>query len=460
MIWRRKPKSPRLYDLDQLIDQRIYAPREPFGAQHIICDIDQTYLETAMHTLMQLARIPFENESDKITIPGAAVVLHSARWSWRPVHSQDFPHPKPTQLHFVSASPPQLRRVLERKWILDRLDWTTDTFKNQAYNIKRRRMDMLRQHIAYKSASILKLIARFPDNFELTMIGDSGESDALIYMGIKLLCEGKLDAQGYAAYLNHIGANHELSEQIVQRYVPLAKRAKQCHIFIRSLPKRGLKQLPPITLPIIYFRDYWQAALHMTRFGLIHPLDLDHILMSMLREDNLKPADALVSMKDYFSSRDNISRLPEGWQAHMSEADKLIDQRLQPLTSFKALEKAEADSVSHHVGLDWPTPKSFISNQRPRQTPNPTTEILGAEPDLTSDPAAPTKKQRVDQKPSNNAMSKRQLAKRLELRQHHYQKDLRCMYEQMLAQKTWDSMRSEDILKLAEIWALQQKTRD
>src|SRR5437868_8900070 len=78
----------------------------------LLWDIDKTYLDTRFSSMRGLLAIPFEFAIDKRTIPGAAVLLRALR---RGSGEESALVP----LYFISGSPPQLRRVVERKMLLD-----------------------------------------------------------------------------------------------------------------------------------------------------------------------------------------------------------------------------------------------------------------------------------------------------------------------------------------------------
>ena len=85
---------------------------------------------------------------DKRAIPGTPALLKGIRRGVGPTHQQ-------TPLYFVSASPPQLRQVIERKMLADGVEPDGITFKDQFHHILRGRPDQLRNHVGYKLAALL-----------------------------------------------------------------------------------------------------------------------------------------------------------------------------------------------------------------------------------------------------------------------------------------------------------------
>ncbi len=256
------------YDVWRLVDQRHF---EEFGKPHlsqqVICDIDKTYLETEFEKFSSLAKIPFEGAEEKKTVPGASIVLRCFRWGDMDDISDQFQqYPKP--LHFVSASPPQLRRVLREKLVLDSLDWSSDTFKNQVYNLSRGEFKRLRNQVGYKTAAILKLITNGPAHTAYTMIGDNAEADAQIYMGIKLFVENKISVNTFKRYLLAMG----IKEQEYKTLIPQIKIPEGITvpgIFIRRLRNKDIRHSEPISSWINYFDSFLHLACYFVYAGLL-----------------------------------------------------------------------------------------------------------------------------------------------------------------------------------------------
>src|SRR5687767_10422110 len=107
--------------IDRSNDRRI--PSD-YRGDVLVWDIDKTYLDTRFSSWRGLAAIPFELAIDKEALPGAVPLLRALR---RGPGDRTALVP----LYFVSGSPPQLRRVIERKMILDGVEFDGITFKDQ-----------------------------------------------------------------------------------------------------------------------------------------------------------------------------------------------------------------------------------------------------------------------------------------------------------------------------------------
>lgn len=267
-FWRGAFRSGQTYDLGKLVDHRLLDPVVfDHPGTHIICDIDKTYLETDFESIARMAKIAFERADEKVTVAGAREVLLEARWGYDPDQGPSAP---PKALHFVSSSPPQLRKVLEEKLMIDGLDWSSDTFKNQAYNIRMGRMDLLRQHVGYKSLAILNLVTKVPSGSTIYMIGDNAESDAYIYFGIKSLLDRSLSKEGYLQYLAAGGVEKSSLKEVDQIITQIPK-AEVSEIFIRHVPGYDFIECSPMTDTMIRFENFYEVAMVLIATGVIPP---------------------------------------------------------------------------------------------------------------------------------------------------------------------------------------------
>jgi len=264
------------YDLDRLIDfRKRSSPQRGSSPVAVICDIDKTYLETKFETVLQLVQTAFQSATGKKTVAGASDVLLAARWG----HLRGaVDHKFPRGLHFVSSSPPQLRSTLDEKLASDGLDWDSDTFKDQAYNLLKGKLSLLRNHVAYKSLALLRIISCESGSPEVFLLGDNAELDPYIYAGVYWYLRGTFSAEQYAQYLAlALPEDHPRKE--LETALSSIKPAKVKGIFIREAP--GYQSVKPnaLTRPIIIFNNYFNAALHMIPMGLIEAAALPEICL-------------------------------------------------------------------------------------------------------------------------------------------------------------------------------------
>lgn len=151
----------------------------------VFCDIDRTYLATRFSSLKSMARIPFEFAIDKQDIPGMAGLLHEVRRG----PQRESRH---TPLFFISASPPQLRSVIERKMLLDGLEFDATIFKDWLGVVWSRRLRRFREQIGFKLTALLRLQAQLPLGRQDVLIGDDLESDSLAFCLYADIIAGRL----------------------------------------------------------------------------------------------------------------------------------------------------------------------------------------------------------------------------------------------------------------------------
>ncbi|MEI6833805.1 MAG: phosphatase domain-containing protein, partial [bacterium] len=225
--------SSKDYKLRALVSARTLEPMSYFDRSvHVFCDLDKTYLETEFESWIKMAKIPFESPHDKITVPGASEVLELVRWGGG---SKQGDGPR-AGLHFVSSSPPQLRLALDGKLTLDRLEWSSDTFKNQTYNLRMGRLDLLRHHIAYKTKAILDIALKLTPESRIVMIGDNAEYDPFIYTGVRLLLEKRFDLDNLRQWLAGAMVELPVIEQVISNDLRVPDGLRVEGVYIRSVP--------------------------------------------------------------------------------------------------------------------------------------------------------------------------------------------------------------------------------
>jgi hypothetical protein len=342
-LWKSLRRGPpETYQLTRLVDHRALETPPPAQMRHLVCDIDKTYLETEFESVVSMVRIAFEAATAKVTVTGASEVLLAARWGDVAADggpAAGFPRP----LHFVSSSPPQLRAVLEEKLMLDGLDWTSDTFKNQAYNLRMRRMDLLRQHVAYKSMAILRLVGAAGPGARFYLIGDNAETDAYIYCGVKLLLDGALTPDGYRRYLEAAGVEPAVAADLLAA-LPMPRGQKVAAILIRNVPRYQFVTAAPLTDGVQRFDNFFEAALLLAAHGVIEARSLWELTRRFHNHHGLtqRQLSAMLSVLE-----------GEGQEADVRAAAAEARERLMPHTDADvpaglgaALAAARAPAVS------------------------------------------------------------------------------------------------------------------
>jgi hypothetical protein len=257
------------YNLWKLVDTRSYECLPHIPTHHILCDIDKTYLETRFETLLGMAKIAFETSTDKVTVAGAAELLQAIRWGILCGVEGDLLS-SPRGLHFISSSPPQLREVLEHKFALDGLDWSSDTFKNQMYNLKRGRFHQVKQQVAYKMAAIVSRIHTFETPCLLSCLGDSAELDAYIYVGLHLCLSRQLSETGLQRYLEFANVEPPIAKELARVAQTLPQHRVQ-GIWIRTLHNYTFPLPVEFESLVRPFTSYFEVGVDWLSLGWLAP---------------------------------------------------------------------------------------------------------------------------------------------------------------------------------------------
>jgi hypothetical protein len=138
-----------------------------------VADIDRTYLATQISSMKGMARIPFERAADKEDIAGMARLFREIR--------RGPSEPRQTPLYFVSASPAQLRAVIERKMRLDGIGFDGTTFKSWTGVLRKLRLRRFREQIGFKLTALLAGRAELPRGALENLIGDDLETDPVTF---------------------------------------------------------------------------------------------------------------------------------------------------------------------------------------------------------------------------------------------------------------------------------------
>ena len=145
-----------------------------WAGEVFVCDIDRTYLATRFSSLRAMARIPVEFAVDKQDIAGMVSLLKEVRRG-------PGPESRHTPLYFLSASPAQLRPVIERKMLLDGVEFDGTTFKDWRKVLLSGRVRRFREQVGFKLTALLAGRRELPVGAREVLIGDDLESDALIF---------------------------------------------------------------------------------------------------------------------------------------------------------------------------------------------------------------------------------------------------------------------------------------
>ncbi len=243
-----------------LEEQRTYA--DDFDGKVFVWDIDKTYLATRFSSLKGVARIPLEFAVDKKAIAGMPEVLRGLRRGAGRTFAA-------APIYFVSASPPQMRRVIERKMLMDGVEYDGIAFKDWAATILGLRPGRLREQVGFKLCALLTTRQNRSRSREY-LFGDDVESDAEAFHLYARLLAGELSAGEAEEVMKTAGVKKDDRDCVRALLDRLGeKRGSVERIFIhlaaQSAPER-FADLAPAVVPV---KDAFQLALACYELGLL-----------------------------------------------------------------------------------------------------------------------------------------------------------------------------------------------
>lgn len=231
------------YPLNQQ-DTRSYP--EGFDQNVFVWDIDKTYLDTHFSSMRGMARIPIEFAIDKRAIPGMPAVLRGLRRGPGPAYAC-------APLYFVSASPPQLRGVVERKMLMDGVEHDGIIFKDWLKVMRGLRPGRFREQLGFKLCALLSGRQNRPLCREY-LFGDDVESDAEAFHLYARILAGELAAGEAEQAMKEAGVKkddrqciHTLLDRLGDTRGPVER------VFIHlahSTPPEHFAHLAPLVVPV------------------------------------------------------------------------------------------------------------------------------------------------------------------------------------------------------------------
>ncbi len=207
-------------------------PKDYAGPAYI-WDIDKTWLDTRFSQLKGMLKIPFEFAVDKQALPGTTALLHALRQG--PSEREHRP------LYFITASPPFIRKAIERKMLIDGIEFDGISYKDQVEVFRRREFGSLREHTAFKLGALLLLARAFPLGTQIYMFGDDAERDALLYCMFADICAGRLRGDRLVRTQMQLGALQRYAQDVAKlaEDVPARELVAGIHIHMVREPDGG-----------------------------------------------------------------------------------------------------------------------------------------------------------------------------------------------------------------------------
>ncbi len=194
-------------------------------------DIDKTYLDTHYDTVRDLLSTAFQFAVDKRTVPGMRALLRAVRAG----PGSEYRH---TPLVFVSASPVQLRRVIERKMLLDGVEHDGLTLKDQLAHLRALKVRRLSENVGYKMVALLLNRRGWPRGAWEVLVGDDSERDPETYALYARVLAGRRGVELLAS-LRDLGVAWDDAEYVLRLAADLPRVEGAVRwIFIRSTGAR------------------------------------------------------------------------------------------------------------------------------------------------------------------------------------------------------------------------------
>jgi hypothetical protein len=266
-------------------EQRSYP--EGFAGDVFVWDIDKTYLQTNFSSLSEMARIAMEFAIDKKAIAGMPEILRGLRRG----PEENFAC---APLYFVSASPTQMRRVIEKKMRMDGVEYDGIILKNWLKTLCQLRPGRLREQMGFKICALLAARQNRPKSVDY-LFGDDVESDAGAFFIYARLLSGELTAK--AAETRLIDAGVKLDDRqcirtLLDRLGPDRGRVERAFIHLENnTPPERFQSLAPVVVPV---KGAVQLSLALYELDLVSTETVRQAIASVKSSPATPDFDALV----------------------------------------------------------------------------------------------------------------------------------------------------------------------
>ena len=290
---------------------------EDWTKEVYVWDLDRTYLRTEFDSLRDLIRTALQKAKDKVAYPGVAALMRALR-----VGPERGGPRRP--IYFVSASPPQIRKVILEKFALDRIEIDGVYFKDNLRNVRPSRMRRLKEQVGYKLLSLIDLRQRLPRGATLTCFGDDFESDALIYSLFGEICERWIRGPALVEFLKKQGVFHDEAVRIAWRARRLTPGKAIGRVFIHLHEGSDPRYFRRFGSRVTATRNYFQTAAVCFADGMIGAEGVAEVGEEILAAKSANAYDLAGSLVDLMErgviGEDAVARL----------APPLVDRKVLP----------------------------------------------------------------------------------------------------------------------------------
>jgi hypothetical protein len=273
-----------------------------------------------------MLRTAFQKASDKIAYPGVSALLRALRAGPEGTLVAGTPLSAPRPIYFISASPPQIGKVIREKFRLDGVEVDGVYFKDNLRNMRPSRVGRLREQVGYKLLALLDLRMRIPAGATMTCFGDDAESDALIYSLFAELTDRWMKGRPLVEFLVKQGVFHDEAVRIAwrARKIPASRRVSR--VFIHMHADQDPRYWRRFGTKVTANRNYFQTGFVCFADGRISAEGLASVGEEILRTKTVNPYDLAGGILDLLERRvitdDAVARA----------APLLIERKILPAT--------------------------------------------------------------------------------------------------------------------------------
>jgi len=270
------------------VDHRVLEPG--WSGDVVVCDIDRTYLYTRFSSMKNMLRIPLQWAVDKVDIAGLKRLLQELRRGPRR-------RSRHTPLFFISASPPQMRDVIQRKMLMDGVEYDGTTFKDWAGVLRSGKLRRMREQVGFKVTALFHGRLALPRRAREVLIGDDLESDALAYSLYSDILSGRLPEGQVMAVLRRHGVARADAFDIAELARMAGQRDGVRRIYIRMERHAEPDAFRGFGPHLVACRGPLQMATSMVDEGLISRAGLVRVARDLL-DRGATPEQVADSLQD------------------------------------------------------------------------------------------------------------------------------------------------------------------
>ena len=176
----------------------IQAHHQQRAREVYVWDLDKTYLDTKLESLLGLVKTIIEKPGQKLNIPGTADLVRQLQDAWHQRFEEEF-----FPIFFITASPPQMEVDIIEKLNLDGIQPMGLFCKDNLRNLRPKRLWRLSKQVGYKLQALLEMRLDLLLDVNQVLWGDDSEADAIIYNLYSDICSRRLSKVQIEKILKH-----------------------------------------------------------------------------------------------------------------------------------------------------------------------------------------------------------------------------------------------------------------